>query len=152
MLGGEVPGGALRLVVDDEVDVALAVQRDVFRAVLGDFGEAELLEDGLEDVALGGCELDELEARESHRIFEEISHFSPPESVDSLPSSALVEGDAGLLHKIRVLRHLGAEELRRRFGCGGVDDIPLGRHRFANLGCRESRDEGVMNALHFGGR
>src|SRR4026208_1463227 len=43
VLGGEVAGVALRLAVDDEVDVALAEQDDVLRAVPGDEAEAELL-------------------------------------------------------------------------------------------------------------
>ena len=36
MLGGEVRRDARRLVVDDEVDAALPVQRDVLRPVIGD--------------------------------------------------------------------------------------------------------------------
>ena len=74
VLGGEVAGVALRLAVDDEVDVALAEQDDVLRAVLGDLREAELLEHRLERSRLGRRELDELEAHQAHRVLEQISH------------------------------------------------------------------------------
>jgi light-regulated signal transduction histidine kinase (bacteriophytochrome) len=74
VLGGEVAGVALRLAVDDEVDVALAEQDDVLRAVLRDEREAELLEHRLERSRLGRRELDELEAHQAHRVLEQISH------------------------------------------------------------------------------
>ena len=70
VLAREVPGKALRLAVDDEVDVALAVERDVLGAVARDFGESQLLEDRLEHAGLRRCELDELEAHQAHRIVE----------------------------------------------------------------------------------
>src|SRR6185436_10505837 len=41
VLGGEIPGEALRLAVDDEVDLALPVERDVLRAMIRDPLEAE---------------------------------------------------------------------------------------------------------------
>ena len=44
VLGREVAGQALRFAVDDEIDVALAVQQHVLAAVLGHQREAELLE------------------------------------------------------------------------------------------------------------
>ena len=74
MLGGEVGGRALRLAVDDEVDVALAVEHHVLRAVLRHQREAELLEHRLERAGLGRGELDEFEAHQAHRVVEQVGH------------------------------------------------------------------------------
>ncbi len=74
MLAREVPGFALRLVVDDEVDVTLSPQADVLGTVPGDFGETEQLECLLEDRGIGCGELDELETVEAHGIVEKICH------------------------------------------------------------------------------
>ena len=49
----EIGGVAFWLVVDDEIDSALAVQDDVFRAVAGHLGEAERLEYGFKHAGFG---------------------------------------------------------------------------------------------------
>jgi hypothetical protein len=53
MFGGKVRRDAARLVVDDEVDVALAIERDVFAAMARYQREAELLEQWLEHAGHG---------------------------------------------------------------------------------------------------
>ena len=78
VLGGEVAGQAARLAVDDEVDVALAVQHDVLAAVAGDQAEAQLLEQRLQHVRRGRGEFDELESHQAHRVVEEIRHRVAP--------------------------------------------------------------------------
>ena len=70
VLTGEVPGTALRLVVDDEVDVSLAPQRDLLGAVLRDLAEAEQGERLFKDAAIRRGKLDEFESVQSHRVFE----------------------------------------------------------------------------------
>ena len=70
MFGREIRADALGLTVHDKVDVALAIQRHVFRPVIGDLVESQHLEYRLDDVRRGGCEFDELEPHESHRILE----------------------------------------------------------------------------------
>ena len=64
----EVPGCALGLVVDDEVDASLAPQLHGFGPMQGDPFESEHLEDRLEDASLRGGELDELETVAPHGI------------------------------------------------------------------------------------
>ena len=71
---GEVVRFAVRFVVDDEVDIALAIERHVFRAVPRDGGKAEQLERLLEHFGIGRSKLDELEAVEAHRVLEQVSH------------------------------------------------------------------------------
>ena len=75
MLAREIPGLALRLVVDDEVDAALSPQADVLGTVPGDFGETEQLECLLEDRGVGCGKLDEFETVEAHGIVEEVCHI-----------------------------------------------------------------------------
>jgi len=70
MLGGEVGGRAARLVVDDKIDGALPIQRDVLRSMVGNAPEPHHLERRFEDIGDGRRELDELEAHQPHRIFE----------------------------------------------------------------------------------
>ena len=78
VLGGEVRRDARRLVVDDEVDVALPVQRDVLRAVARDLGEAQLSNTGSSDARRRRREFDEFEAHESHRVVEQVGHGVAP--------------------------------------------------------------------------
>ena len=68
MFLGEVGRLARRLVVQDEIDSALAEQRDLFGAMAGNQTEAHGFEDGLEDAGLRGSEFDELKAVESHGV------------------------------------------------------------------------------------
>ena len=65
---GEALGEAVLLGVDDEVHVALAVERDVLGAVLGDPHEAHALEQRAERRRIGRGVFDELEAVGAHRI------------------------------------------------------------------------------------
>ena len=65
---GEAARETVRLCVDHEVDVALAIQRHVLRAVLGDRREPHGLEQPAELLRLGRGVLDELEAVGAHRV------------------------------------------------------------------------------------
>jgi hypothetical protein len=64
----EAPGEAVGLGVDDEIDVALAKERHVARAMPRDGGKAHLLEQRVELFGLGRCVLDELEPVSAHRV------------------------------------------------------------------------------------
>jgi len=59
---------ARRLGVDDEVDVALAVQRDVLGAVAGDGREAHAIEQAPQQLRVRRRVFDELEAVGAHRV------------------------------------------------------------------------------------
>ncbi len=74
VLLGEVRGVAAGLVVDDEVDPALAEQGDVLGPVAGDDDEPEPFEHLLELAARRRGELDELEAVEAERVVEQVAH------------------------------------------------------------------------------
>jgi hypothetical protein len=63
------------LAVDNEVDVALAVQNDILGTMLGHQHEAQLLEQRFQRVGHGRCEFDELEALQSHGVVEEVLAF-----------------------------------------------------------------------------
>ncbi len=80
MLLREALAEAARLGVDDEVDVALPVQRDVLAAVARRDREAHPLEQRAQQLGIGRRVLDELEAVGTHRIVEEVGHGSPPAS------------------------------------------------------------------------
>ena len=68
VLGAEVGRLAVRLAVEDEVDLVLAVQQHVLGAVPCHQREAELLEHVFQQPRLGRCELDELEAHQAHGV------------------------------------------------------------------------------------
>ena len=57
-----------RLGIDDEIDVALRMQRDVLAAMLGDHRETEPLEQAAQQLGIGRGVFDELEAVGAHRI------------------------------------------------------------------------------------
>ena len=88
MLGREALREGAGLRVDDEVDVALAIERDVLRAVFRDHAEAHDLEQAIQRLRIGMAELHELEAVGSHgvlfgyggwrRIVRERSHGQSP--------------------------------------------------------------------------
>ena len=61
-------GEAVRLGIDDEVDVALPVQRDVLALVPGDRREAHLGEQAAQQFGIGRGIFDEFEAVGTHRI------------------------------------------------------------------------------------
>ena len=63
-------GEAVGLGVDDEIDVALAVEGDVLALVPGDRGEAHLGEQRAQQLGIGRGIFDELEAVGAHRILE----------------------------------------------------------------------------------
>ena len=67
-----------RFVVDDEVDVALPVQRHVLAAVPRDHREAHALEQVAQQVRIGRGVFDELEAVRAHRVVEEVCHGDSP--------------------------------------------------------------------------
>src|SRR5204862_7395067 len=56
--------------VDDEIDIALPMQRDILALVPGDCGEAHLCEQAAQLFRVRGCIFDELEAVGTHRILE----------------------------------------------------------------------------------
>src|SRR5690606_42044660 len=72
MFGREARSERFRLLVEQEVDRALAVQGDVARLVLRHGGEAEVLQVGAHRVALAlrRSELVELETVDPHRVLE----------------------------------------------------------------------------------
>ncbi|MNN18932.1 hypothetical protein D3C81_1321520 [compost metagenome] len=74
MFGGKVGGVAVRLAVDDEVHLALAVQHHVLGAVLCHQREAHLLEQRLEHVRGGRGEFHEFEAHQLHRVVKQVGH------------------------------------------------------------------------------
>ncbi|SOY73835.1 protein of unknown function (plasmid) [Cupriavidus taiwanensis] len=74
VLGGKVGGVAVRLAVDDEVDVALAVQHHVLGTVLCHQREAHLFEQRLKQVGGGRGEFHEFEAHQLHRIVKQVGH------------------------------------------------------------------------------
>jgi hypothetical protein len=65
---GELRREGFGLGVQDEVDVALAVERHILRAVPGDGRKAHLLEEGVELLGFRMAVLDELEAVGPHRV------------------------------------------------------------------------------------
>jgi hypothetical protein len=67
--------------VDDEVDVALAVQRDVLAPVAGHHREAHALEQAAQQLGVRGRVLDELETVRAHRILEEFRHGRAPRAI-----------------------------------------------------------------------
>jgi hypothetical protein len=74
MLCGKVARQTSGLAIDNEIDVALAVQHHVFGAVFGHQREAHFLEQGLYDTRHGRCKLYELETAQTHRVLKQISH------------------------------------------------------------------------------
>ena len=60
--------------VDDEVDLALAVQRDVLGAVLRDRGETEPLEQRAQQLRVGRGVFDELESVRAHGVVVQVAH------------------------------------------------------------------------------
>ena len=66
--------------IDDEIDVALLVQRDVLAAMAGHHREAHALEQRAQQDRIGRGVLDELEAVGAHRIVEKLGHARSPDN------------------------------------------------------------------------
>ena len=79
MLAREEPGRRMRLVIGDEVDLALAPELDIFRAVAGNAAEAHSFKGRFQHTFVGSGEFDEFETVETDRIFEQVGHqIRPP--------------------------------------------------------------------------
>ena len=76
MLGCEVARQAFGLAVDDEIDVALAVQHHVFGAVFRHQCETHFLEQRLQRVGNRRGELDKLEVTQTHGVVKQIGHLN----------------------------------------------------------------------------
>ena len=76
MLGGKVARNAFRLAVDNEVDLALAVQHHVLGAVPRHQRETHALKHRLQHARGGRGELDEFKAHQAHRVVKQICHKS----------------------------------------------------------------------------
>ena len=63
----------IRLGVDDEIDVALRMQRDVLAAMPGDHRKPEPLEQAAQQLRVGRGVFDELESVGTHRICHRLS-------------------------------------------------------------------------------
>ncbi|MOA34607.1 hypothetical protein D3C78_1559910 [compost metagenome] len=74
VLGGKIRRDAFRFVVQDQVDVALAVQVHILGTVGRHLGEAHDLEDRFQNARGGRCELDEFKAHQAHRVFKNVGH------------------------------------------------------------------------------
>ena len=74
MFGGEVRGGAFGFAIGNQVDAALAPQLHRLGAVIGNMGKAHAREHWFEQTRFGRGELDELEAVQAKRVFEQIVH------------------------------------------------------------------------------
>jgi hypothetical protein len=74
MLCREVTRQASGLAVDNEIDVALAVQHHVFGAVFGHQRKAHFFKQRLDHTCHRGRKLDELETAQTHWVFKQISH------------------------------------------------------------------------------
>ncbi len=68
MRGNEVMAVGIRLLIDDIVDVALAIDRDLFRLVAGDRRIAHQLEQAVQLFRMRVGIFDELETIRAHRI------------------------------------------------------------------------------------
>src|SRR5690606_497718 len=79
MDAGEALGKAFRLGIEDEVDVALAIKRDVLRPVLRHGGKAHALEQGCQLGGFGCGIFDELETVGAHGVVEQVGHAVLPE-------------------------------------------------------------------------
>ena len=74
MLGREVGSEAVGFVVEDQVDLTLAIQVHVLGTVGRHFGEAHDLEDRLQGAWGGRGEFDEFKAHQAHWVCELVGH------------------------------------------------------------------------------
>ena len=82
---GEGLGEAVRLLVQDEVDVTLPVQDHLLRAVARDGLKAHALEELRQGLHIAGRVFDELEAVRPHRVLEIVSTVCPSPSPPGYP-------------------------------------------------------------------
>ena len=87
VLGRKVTGQAFGLAVDDEVDVALAVEHHIFGAVLGHQRKAHFFKQRLQQARHGRGELHKLETTQTHGVVKQISHEKTPVMARSTPST-----------------------------------------------------------------
>ncbi len=98
-----------RLGVDDEVDVALAVQRHVLAAVARTGGEAHAREQPAQQLGVRRRVLDELESVGAHRVVEQVRHgrhYNPRVNSRLKKRNRLPEGPA--CHVYNPRRHATA--------------------------------------------
>ena len=74
VFGGKEAGHTFGLAVDDEIDVALAVQHHVLGAVFGHQGETHTLEHRLQHTCSGRRKLHKLKTHQAHRVVKQIAH------------------------------------------------------------------------------
>jgi hypothetical protein len=80
-LGSKVPGRTLRLAVEDEVDMALAVQVHILGAVARHVAEAQAREHRLQHPGHRGGELHKFKAHQAHWVLKQICHGCHPHRV-----------------------------------------------------------------------
>ena len=73
-----VVGWRLLLVIDDEVDLALAPEVHVFGSVPGNVGEPQRCKNRFQNPTFSGGIFYKFKAVQAHRVFEEISHRQMP--------------------------------------------------------------------------
>ena len=95
MLLGVVVSRGARLVVGDEIDIALAPEIHVLGLVPRDQGKAEHLEHRFEDTSLQRRKLNKLKAIQPHGVVKKIGHAVPPEL--RVPAGAAPQGRGGRL-------------------------------------------------------
>lgn len=71
---GEEGGLGFWFVIDDEVDIVLVLQFDIFGVVVGDVGEIYCFEDWFDDVVFLSCEFDEFKIIKFNWVFEQIGY------------------------------------------------------------------------------
>ncbi len=75
---GEAGAMAALLRIDDEIGLALAIERHILGAVAGDGAKAHLLEQIVELADIGRGVFDEFESVGAHRVFPEFCHDESP--------------------------------------------------------------------------
>ncbi|KAG5730598.1 hypothetical protein E4T56_gene6099, partial [Termitomyces sp. T112] len=76
MFGGEIGGGAMRLVIGDQVDPALSPQLHILAAMVGDMGKPHRGKDMFEQTLFRGAKFDELKTIKAERVVEKIGDGS----------------------------------------------------------------------------
>ena len=74
----ELRGLAVRLHVEDEIDVALRIAADVFAAMIADMGETHPGEQIGQRIGIGAGEFDKFKAIKAHKVFGFLGHVTIP--------------------------------------------------------------------------